>query len=74
MLMNRLELYCKHVILAEDKETIMKSTEKLIGITEALLEWIDAVPVDMELPVMPGIDRDYVEETIADAKEEVGHD
>jgi hypothetical protein len=26
------------------------------------LEWIDAVPDDVQLPAMPGFDRDYVNE------------
>ena len=33
---------------------------ELLKVTEALLEWIDAVPSDTILPSMPGVDRDWV--------------
>lgn len=29
------------------------------------LDWIDAVPSDLQLPAMPGFDRDYVDSVIA---------
>lgn len=38
---------------------------KLTEVSEALLEWIDAVPPDTQLPVMPGIDRDWVDIVLA---------
>lgn len=31
----------------------------------ALREWIDAVPDDIPLPTMPGVDRDWVDEVLA---------
>ena len=41
---------------------------ELQKVTEALLEWIDAVPADTALPAMPGVDRDWVESVLYKTK------
>lgn len=38
--------------------------KELVQDTEALLEWIDSLPKDLVLPVMPGIDRDSLEDNL----------
>jgi hypothetical protein len=43
----------------------MTAQEKeLLYIAKALREYIDAIPKDLVLPTMPGIDRDYVDSVI----------
>lgn len=44
----------------DDKTLIMELKSAL----EATLAYIDALPVDLELPSMPGFDRDWVESLI----------
>ena len=39
---------------------------KMTSVAEALLEYIDAIPEDVVLPTMPGVDRDWVDEVLAD--------
>lgn len=34
-----------------------------------MLEYIDALPKDIQLPAMPGFDRDWAETIIAEAKQ-----
>lgn len=36
----------------------------LVEALEAALEWIDAVPDNTSLPAMPGVDRDWVNNTL----------
>ena len=43
---------------------------ELLEALETALEWIDAVPVDTQLPAMPGFDRDAVNDLISKAKGE----
>ena len=43
--------------------------KQLLEALEAALRWIDAVPKETALPVMPGFDRDWVDAAIAAAKE-----
>lgn len=38
--------------------------EELLWALKACLEWIDAIPEEVELPAMPGFDRDWVESVI----------
>lgn len=38
---------------------------QLLSSLKSALEWIDAVPSDMQLPVMPGFDRDELDNLIA---------
>lgn len=45
-------------------------TIDLLFALKAVLEYIDAIPKDIELPAMPGIDRDWVEYLVEKAKEE----
>lgn len=45
-----------------------ETTRDLIEVLQAALEWIDAVPADVELPAMPGFDRDWAADVIAKAK------
>lgn len=42
--------------------------KELIEAAEAMREYIDALPQDIELPVMPGMNRDWVDGVIAMAK------
>lgn len=39
-------------------------TKEFYWMLRATLEYIDAIPKDIELPAMPGFDRDYVESVI----------
>jgi hypothetical protein len=51
--------------LAEMKQT--PSAARIAEITEvakAMREWIDAVPTEFALPVMPGFDRDWADKVI----------
>lgn len=43
---------------------------ELLDALEAALEWIDAVPQETVLPVMPGFDRDWVNGLVHDVKAE----
>ena len=43
---------------------------ELLDALEAALEWIDAVPQETVLPVMPGFDRDWVNGLVEDVKSE----
>ena len=45
-----------------------KDIKELLWALEATLKWIDAVPLNTVLPVMPGFDRDEVEIIIERAK------
>lgn len=48
--------------------------KNLVDVAEAFQEWIMAVPDDIasRLPAMPGIDGDYADKTISDAREALG--
>lgn len=46
-----------------------EDVSNLIESLEATLQWIDAVPDDTPLPVMPGFDRDWVNNILTKAKE-----
>lgn len=61
---------CKHgepgcVCTQCDMETIAaaqsKSIAELREAAKAMRDWIDAVPIDIRLPAMPGFDRDWVD-------------
>ena len=41
---------------------------ELLDALEAALEWIDAVPQETVLPVMPGFDRDWVNGLVHDVR------
>jgi hypothetical protein len=58
-------------ILAREHQIRMRSEQQrdeLLEALEAAIEWIDAVPSNVQLPTMPGFDRDWVEDVIAKAK------
>lgn len=40
--------------------------QELTQLGRAMLGWIDAVPADVELPAMPGFDRDWAESLLAE--------
>lgn len=40
----------------------------LLEVAKAMREWIDAVPVDVALPSMPGFDRDWADSVLEDAE------
>ncbi len=42
----------------------------LLKVAQYALEYIDAIPSTVELPSMPGFDRDWANEVIAAAKSE----
>jgi hypothetical protein len=48
--------------------TVEKSHAQLLYWLEAALDWIDSVPQDTVLPVMPGFCRDYLDVDLYDAK------
>lgn len=52
--------YQKKLIEYQKKRII-----QLQDVAIAMRDWIDAVPSDTELPVMPGFDRDWVDEILA---------
>lgn len=43
---------------------MLDHSSKLKEALKWALEWIDAVPDDVQLPAMPGFDRDYVNDLI----------
>jgi hypothetical protein len=47
-------------------ELVAKALE-LAAVAEAMREWIDAVPRDIQLPAMPGFDREWADEVIDQA-------
>lgn len=47
---------------------MIQRIEDLEDAARALLEWIDSVPENVQLPVMPGIDRDWVDSIISNKK------
>ena len=49
----------------EEIATLIKQRDALIAVATAALDWIDAVPRDIQLPAMPGFDRDWAEGVIA---------
>ncbi|HHV7361116.1 TPA: hypothetical protein ACWL6U_003637 [Morganella morganii] len=53
----------------------MKDKE-LLKVAVALREYIDALPLDVvsTLPVMPGVDRDWVDEVIDNAQRMAGNE
>lgn len=50
---------------------LISCAPELLDALETALEWIDAVPSDIALPVMPGFDRDEVNELISRARGEI---
>ena len=40
---------------------------ELLAVALVMKDWIDAVPDDTELPVMPGFDRDWAESVMSEA-------
>lgn len=39
---------------------------EMLEVAKSLLNWIDSVPSDVQLPAMPGVDRDWVDSVIND--------
>ena len=40
---------------------LIAAVPELLEVLQAAMEWIDAVPQDVQLPTMPGFDRDWVD-------------
>ena len=57
----------KKIVFGEE-ERVKPTAAELLEVIDYLLEWIDAVPQATQLPAMPGIDRDYVNDLIARAR------
>jgi len=53
-----------HIYNRMTKQELIKKSLELSDVAIALLEWIDAVPGDVVLPAMPGIDRDWIDNVI----------
>ena len=47
---------------------IIESQQELLKVAQALLEYIDAIPKEIQFDCMPGVDRDWVEQVIEAAK------
>ena len=43
-----------------------RDTDELRLALKLALEWIDAIPKDIQLPTMPGFDRDWVNKKIGE--------
>ena len=50
---------------AEELDSADRKIKQLRAALRWSLEWIDAVPTELALPVMPGFDRDFAEGLIA---------
>jgi len=51
---------------AETVQQLQQRCERLLDVCQTLIAWIDAVPKDMQLPAMPGFDRDEVDAIMAE--------
>jgi hypothetical protein len=49
--------------------SIQDERDKLLEVTLAMREYIDAIPKDLVLPAMPGFDRDWADEIIDRCKD-----
>ena len=47
---------------------LISAAPELLDALRMALDWIDAVPVDLQLPTMPGFDRDYVDSLVGRAQ------
>jgi len=45
-----------------------ENTANLLEALQWALEYIDAIPADVQLPAMPGFDRDYVDTLVYNMK------
>ena len=48
----------------EKRDALEIENAELREVAIALREWIDAVPSDTPLPVMPGVNRDWIDEVL----------
>lgn len=50
------------------------STAQIVQVAQAAIAYIDAIPKEVAraLPAMPGFDRDWAEEVIAEARNKLG--
>lgn len=50
----------------KSKEELIRIAVDFADATESLLEWVDAVPDEVQLPAMPGVSRDWVEQVLSE--------
>lgn len=53
-----------HIYSRMRKDELLAEALELAKVAEALREYIDAIPKEIELPAMPGMDRDWVDSVI----------
>ncbi len=53
-----------HIISNMKKVQLRDYVYELIQVADGLLEYIDAIPDDVVLPAMPGVDRDWIEDVL----------
>lgn len=55
-------------VAAVNHSELAKENAALREALSMALQWIDALPPDIQLPAMPGFDRDYVNDLLAKEK------
>jgi hypothetical protein len=50
--------------LTRERDDALTRVEELKEIAKCAIDWIDAVPSETPLPVMPGFDRDWFDNVI----------
>lgn len=70
-----LDLSACHVEGAQDRQLFDSNVIKeLLEVAMAFREYIDALPDGIELPAMPGLDRDWADSVIGQAQSRVANE